>query len=189
MIQKIKSLLVVACFISATAFSQEVTGSHAIGTSGFIKGRFSETYSEGITYASRLNFLFFGSEHSLSVGTTFTMFPVWSSVSGANKPWLTFDIPVTIDANFGHASDDDAESDIGAFVGLGPCYNNLWDFDYDDYYNQRYYTGRGGIVFNGGIRFETYYFGSYTLRGSYMLNLGKGHNVIGVSLLLNLGDY
>lgn len=185
MLKKIIPAILAILVASNISYSQ-VTGSHAFGTSGFVRGPFDESFSQGITYASRLNFLFFGSEHTLSVGTTATIFPFFASIGYDSKPLFTFDIPLTIDANFGHASDDDADSDFGGFVGLGGCYNNLWDYDYE---NNRYATGRGGIVFNGGIRFDSYMIGSYTIRGSYMLNFGRGHNVIGVNILVNLGDY
>ncbi len=183
------TLLVIFTAFISTASVAQMTVSNAIGSSVFFKGAYDEpNLSQGFTYAPRLNFYFFGSEHTLSVGTVATVVPWFASYSGvgSNKPLLAFDLPLTIDANFGHYSDDDAESGFGGFIGIGGGYNNIWDYDYDTY---RQLPGNGGIVFNGGIRFDSYVIGSYTLRGSYMLSLGRASNVIGLNILVNIGDF
>lgn len=174
-----------ALLLCGKVFSQSVTVSHAFGSSGFLKG---ETFGQGLTYAPRLNFLFFGTGHTVSIGTTASIIPVFASLAEA-PPVITFDVPLTVDVNLGHASDEDSDAGFGGFVGLGPCYNNIWDYSTQQY-NYRQLPGTVGLVFNGGIRFDTYTIGSYTLRGSYMLNFQNGgSNVIGLNIMVNLGDY
>jgi len=184
MFQKFKHLFFLSLLLCGKVFSQSVTVSHALGTSAFLKG---ETFSQALTYAPRLNFLFFGSGHTVSIGTTTSMAIVFAS-NAFDEPIVTFDVPLTLDLNLGHASDEDSDAGFGGFVGLGPCYNNIWDYSYQQF-NYRKLPGTVGLVFNGGIRFDSYVIGSYTLRGSYMLNFQNGgSNVIGLNVLINLGD-
>lgn len=194
MLKTIKALcagaLLLSSLLSNNLKAQSVTVSNALGSSAFFKDK---TIPLALTYAPRLNFYFFGVENTISVGLTPSVAASFSVISGgySEKPLFAFDIPLTIDANFGHGSDDDADSDFGGFVGLGAAYNNMWSYYYDNIYTY-HYTKRPnsfGFVAEGGVRIGSMY-GDYEIRGSYLLSLASGSkNVISVGLLYNIGDF
>lgn len=95
-----------------------------------------------------------------------------SSAFGAN-------LPVVIDYNLGRGATQDADGRVGLFVGGGLGINGLAGVDNLDGSAAAFAVGP---LANLGFRFRLMNV-EYTLRGSYLLNMTKADNVVGLTIL------
>lgn len=170
------------------AYSQ-VSLSYSVGVSGNFS---SNVKCPLILKSLRLNFAELDDEVTLSLGTHVgTLIFLLPSRFNA----FAMDIPLVVEANFGHAAHPNTQSYFGGFAGLGFGFNYMAISSNE---NSRI-SGALGPVINAGIRFfdgdqsiglRLSYL--YNMKGQDILKLGPGDyysSVFGIGVTYNFGNF
>lgn len=134
--------------------------SHSLGGSYYFS---RDASTSGIMYSPRINLVRLDREVTLSLGTHFGFGLVFNSREGGS---IALDVPILAEINFGNASNPDANSDVGGFVGAGYGISKIGQSGtFSDGFNDA-----AGIVINGGVIFTIKQRYSFGLRTSYLIN-------------------
>jgi hypothetical protein len=181
--------LLTACAVflltAANIVNAQVSFSHSAG-GGVYVGSSDAGYA--LMYAPRLNVVELGNEMNLSVGTNIGLgFSGSSNSQTGSSGSLLLDLPILAELNFGHAADENANSDFGGFAGVGYGYNKMASSVETIYGTASSNTSSAGVVFCAGFR-GLIKDQSLDLRVSYMLNMKTGGaNIFGLGVFYNIG--
>jgi hypothetical protein len=173
-ITKLALCAVFFCATMQTAVAQ-MSFSHSLGLSLYYA---TTTASPAFLYSPRLNVAKIGEDKTISIGTHLG---AWIALNSRTGGGVALDLPLVVEYNFGHASYNDADAEIGGFVGAGYGINLMGSSSYGG-------NSSSGPLVNAGFR--AVLFGQpVTIRASYLLNTTPltGHDVIGLGFGYNLG--
>jgi len=174
--KKISILLLLVC--SVFHRSNAVEFMHSIGAGPLIAFNNSDAATAGVIfYAPRINFLDKGGM-VLSAGSNVGLGFSGNSITGSS---FTLQLPLLVEANFGHAANKDADQRFGGFGGLGFNYILTGDTDNGSI---AYY----GPTVNGGFRFG-FKERSAGIRLAYTYDLNISANIIGASIFYTFGRF
>jgi len=183
------------------SFSHAFGGSYILYSNPDIVGSDIQDFSTTFNYTPRFNFYRVPKKDIVaSIGSDIDLgFNMYSN-GGQTYTNFTYQVPIILSLNFGHASHPNSKSGFGGFVGAGYNFHNktIQLTDGTNIINKN--SIFKGIILQGGLRFmmqgrsATFKF-SYTkskfdqekwnvgLRGDYKLN------IITLGISTNIGEY
>lgn len=165
--------LIVAMLFIAPALTAQVSFNHSLGGAAVFST--SGTPGGGLMYSPRLNIADIGRDGTISIGTHLTLGAYFSGSTNSrtgstgSSSGLTLDLPLVVEANFGHMSSDYSHEDFGGFFGVGFGYSAIAGS------NLINNSGFGPLV-DGGVRIAAFE-KSFTVKASYMLNIASASDL------------
>ena len=173
--------LTFALLFSVLASQAQFNFMHAVGAGSYYS---SQESTIALMYAPRLNFIEFGDETSLSVGSNLGFMYIFNS--NDDRKNFAMDIPGLVQLNFGTAATPFSYAPFGGFIGGGFGYNSIGSASV---FNNAA-TSSWGPVYTAGIRFRIGYT-ALEARVSYLqaINRSDAPNIIGIGGLYVFGEY
>jgi len=179
-----------------TSFSHAFGGSYIVYTEPDNTNGGIQDIATTINYTPRFNFYRVPKKDIVaSIGTDVELGFNFSSYGGVSYTNFTYQIPVILSLNFGHAAHPDSKSGFGGFVGAG---YNFHSKTFQLSTGERKNLMLKGIVVQGGLRFMMQG-RSATLKVSYtkssydLTKLGGigdyNLNILSLGLSTNIGEY
>ena len=178
-----------------TSFSHAFGGSYVVYTEAD-NAAAGQDLASVLNYTPRFNFYRVPKKDIVaSIGTDVELGFNFSSYGGVSYTNFTYQIPVILSLNFGHAAHPDSKSGFGGFVGAG---YNFHSKTFQISPAERKNLMLKGIVVQGGLRFMMQG-RSATLKVSYtkssydLTKLGGigdyNLNILSLGLSTNIGEY